>query len=347
MEAMVKEGHHVFLLTQTPEGPYHEVCKKLGVRTEAHVTNSGGLIAGTLAHAGYLIKFCRTHKIDVIFAHLEKAGLAAVLAQYFIKSKVIVCRHIVDEAYLFNNKNFIRLNKLVYNLARQVIVVSNRSKEFMIEREHINPGKIHVINLAYNFNLYDQSKSEVVEALRKHYASELLILTVCRLVKAKRPDISITVVKDLVKEGVDVKLIILGTGPEEQALREQIESQNLSDRVFLEGQKNNVMDYLAAADVLLHPSILDSSSVVIKEAGLMRKPVVTCKDVGDVDDYLVNGENAILVSKENPEKEMTEALKLLLKNNLSLQLGEKLRTEVIKRFSIETIIRDYDLFLKP
>jgi glycosyltransferase involved in cell wall biosynthesis len=345
MEAMVKEGHQVYLLTQTPEGPYHETCKKLGVITAAAPVKPTSLFTGSLAHAGYLSKFCKANKIDVVFAHLEKAGLAAVLAQYLMKSRVVVCRHIVDEAYLFNNKNFIRLNKIVYRLAKNVIVVSKRSKEFMIEKEKIDPKKIHVVNLAYNFDLYDQPNTATIKELRKKYACELLLITVCRLVKAKRPHISIEVLGNLIKSGFNAKLIILGSGPEEHSLRDQIANEKLSDHVFLEGQRNNVMDYLSAADVLLHPSVLDSSSVIIKEAGLMKKPVIACKDVGDVNDYLVNGQNALLVQRDEPEQQMAEALKFLLKNNLSARLGEKLHEDVLKRFSINNIIRDYDIFL--
>lgn len=345
MQAMVKEGHEVFLLTQTAEGAYHEACRALGVKTFSH-TVSGGTASAALKQASFLRRFCKEHNIGVVFAHLEKAGLAAVLAQYFMKAKVVVCRHIVDEAYLFGNKNFIRLNKLVYTLAKNIIVVSQRSKDFMVAREKINPGKIKVINLAYNFELYDAPDPEKVKNIRDSFQCSLLVVTACRLVKPKRPDVSIKVVHALIKQGLDVKLLISGTGPEEQSLRNLIAELKLSDRVFLPGHVSNMMDYLSAADVLLHPSILDSSSVIIKEAGLLEKPVITCRDVGDVNDYLVNGKNAFLVSRDNPEPEMAEALKALYGNRSLAEVGKELKTDVIKRFSISTIIRQYDNYLK-
>lgn len=343
MQAFIKQGHKVFLLTQIEEGIYHEACAKLGVSVSTYVIPKNNSILYFLKHTKQLITYCKKNQIDVVYAHLETAALPAILAQYFIKTKVFACRHIIDEAYLFNNKNFIRLNKIVYTLAKNIIVVSQHSKDFMVIKEKINPSKITVIRLAYNFDFYNRPNFSEVEKIKKQYNTQLLFLTACRLVNPKRPEYSIQVAKHLLSKGLDIKLLILGTGPEADVLQALINKEKLNERVFLLGFKINIIDYITACDVMIHPSILDSSSVIIKEAGLAEKTIIACKHIGDVDEYLVNRENAFLVSQDNTVKEMTEiATELYADRTISKNFGSSLKEKVLNRFSIDNILPQYD-----
>jgi len=343
MKAFVDQGHQVYLLTQSQPGAYHEACAAWGVKVHAHVLKTNPVFF-FLGHAFFLTRFCRRHQIDVVYAHLETAGLPAVLAQYFIRAKVFACRHVIDEPYLFGNRNFILLTKIVYRLARQVIVVSARCRDFMISFEKVNPAKIQVIHLAYDFALYQKPAPPEVTMIRNTFGARLLMLTACRLVEPKRAALAIQVTSALRKKNLDVKLLILGDGPQKEALQVLVETLDLSSCVFILGFKSNIIDYLEAADVLIHPSILDSSSVIVKEAGLLAKPIVACRGVGDLEEYIVNGQNGFLVSKENPVGEMEEAVEQIYYDPESgKENGRSLQASVINRFSISQIIYSYDL----
>lgn len=343
MQAFAKQQHNVFLLTQKEEGIYHEYCKNIGVNTNTYVLEKKNTLIYFIKHTLYLIKFCRKNNIDVLYAHLETAGLPAVLAQYFIKAKVFICRHVIDEAYLFESKRFIYLTRIVYFLAKQIIVVSERCKQFMILNENVNPNKIQTIYLAYNFKLYQSPNEEIVTQIKNKYATDLLLITACRLVGPKRVDIAIKITKKLNANGIKAKLIVLGSGPDYDKIATFILKEKMSDSVIMEGFKLNIMDYLLASDFLIHPSLSDSSSVIIKEAGLNKKVVFACSGIGDVDDYLVNNENAILVSQQHTEQEMYDAIIKLNSDKQKIKnIGDSLYTSVINRFTIDSILPLYD-----
>ncbi len=331
IEGFIKEKNTVYILTQKSKGEYHEIGSKLGAKTYWSNVNRKPTWHFFLHHWTYLIYFSWKNKIDIVYAHLEEPGLVAVFAQYFIRAKVVVCRHIVDEAYLFNNRNFIILNKIVYTLARTIVVVSKRAKEFMIKKEKIDPHKIFLIPLGYNFNFYDSPNTAEVKKIKNKYKTNLLIITACRLVSAKRPMTSIIIIKKIIEMGLDCKLIILGSGPQENELAQFVNTNNLSNNVFILGHKKNIIDYMSAADLLLHPSILDSSSVIIKEAGLLKKLVLACKDVGDVNEYLINEVNSFLANKDFPEKDfithiehIIKAMDIKQKENITMNLHENI-----------------------
>ncbi len=343
MEAFIKQGHKVFVLTQAGEGVYHENCRKIGVDVNTHVIPKKNSFVYFLKHTRYLIKFCKKNKIDVLYAHLETAGLPAVLAQYFIKAKVFACRHVIDEAYLFNSRNFVILTRIVYFFAKNIIVVSSRCKQFMMEVESVKEKKIQVVFLAYNFKLYQEPDKNVVAEIKQKYPADILLIVACRLVAPKRTELAINVTKKLIEKGINAKMMVLGTGPDFENIKEYIIKNDLAQSVFMEGFKLNVMDYLSASDILIHPSLSDSSSVIIKEAGLNKKVVMACEGIGDVDDYLINGKNAILVSKENTENEMIDAvIKLHNERKLMETLGSNLHDVVIDRFSINNILPTYN-----
>lgn len=343
MQAFIGQGHHVLLLTQAEKGTYHEACEKLGVKVFDHVIPKKNSLIYFIKQALYFIRFCKNNNIDLVYAHLETAALPAVLGQYSIKSKVIVCRHIINEAFLFNNKNFIRMNKIVYKLARQIIVVSQHAKDFMVSKEGVSAHKIKVIHLAYNFDLYAKPDPREIEKIKKDHQSHLLLITACRLVPSKRADQSIRIIKKLTEKGLDVSLLILGHGPESENLQKLIDEEKLNSRVFLLGYKTNMVDYLHACDLLIHPSILDASSVIIKEAGLAGKTVVACRDIGDVNEYLTNGKNAFLVSENNTEVEMAGVISDIYNHKEQLnQMGNLLKEIVTERFSIKNILPQYE-----
>ncbi len=339
----MQQGHHVFMLSQMEKGLYHEFCEKSGVQCFSHVVKKSNSVLYFLKHALFLRNFCKTNNIHVVYAHLENAGLPAVLCQAFVSARIFTCRHTVDEAELMESKKFKLLNKIVYGLSQNIIVVSNRSKQWMIEKEGVSEKKIRVIRLAYNFDLYPKSDTKVVAEIRQQYSAKLLLLTACRMMEGKRPLLSVNVCKKLIDEGLDVKLILLGEGPILEQVQQQIKSLAIESRVFTLGYRANIIDFLSAADVLLHPSLQDSSSVIIKEAGLNSKAVMACRGIGDVDEYLLHRNNALLVSAENTETEMINELKSIYTNPNELTfVGENLKKSVLERFAISAILPEYN-----
>ena len=340
--AFKNQGHKVYFITQAKEGAIVDFLKEKSIPTFSFFVRAPGKYLKVVLHIIKLVLFCRGNKIDIVYSHLESANLVAALAQYFIKSKVIVCRHHIDEIHLLEGQKTVSY-KLIYRLAKKIIVVSARAKDFMVKNEGIRADKIIKINLAYDFSLYGTVNKTEVDIIKNNYKADLLITTACRLLKDKRPEISVELIEELVKKGINAKLIILGRGELYEELKKLIQDKKLENHCYLIGYQRNVLDYLSAADVLFHPSILDSSSVIIKEAGLVYKPVIACKGVGDVEEYIVNYENGILVDKFNSVSEAVEFLsKFSAGKEKYTYMGENLHKSIISLFSVENILPLYD-----
>jgi glycosyltransferase involved in cell wall biosynthesis len=337
------QGHSIFLLTQSGTGELHRSFAAHGfssTATERPASSSPYL--NILQRVLRLATFCRSHKIDLVYSHLEPANFVAVLAQYVIKARVVVCRHHMDYAKL-NGFDRDRSYRMTYRLAKDIIVVSSQTKSYMVKEEHVTPEKIHVIKLTYNFDLYGVPDVTFSANVRKNQACELLLITVCRLTPFKRPEISIQLIRNLRDAGLQANLLILGDGEYRKKLEQQIINLGLEENVTFTGYVTNVLDYLKASDVLIHPSVSEASCITVKEAGLVSLPVVACKDVGDFDEVIQHGQNGFLF---DVDKFLLEVTSLLItytgERHRFEESGKKLNRTILSQFDIRNVADYYE-----
>lgn len=90
--------------------------------------------------------------------------------------------------------------------------------------------------------------------------------------------------------------IVVGGGPEQDALRRRASELGLSDRILFTGwaRPEEVLEYLKLADVLVLPTHTDAFPNVILEGMAAGLPVITTA-VGGIPGLIRNGENGILV----------------------------------------------------
>ncbi len=337
-----KSGHNVILLSQVSKGSLHFFLEEKGIRTYTYFSEIKSNSIRLALQVLHLVHFCWKHKVNALFSHLEPTNIVSVISQYFLPSRVIIFRHHLDLAQLSNfDQSF--TYRLTYKLARRIITVSSRSKDYMIMVEKISPKKIVHINLGYDFDLYPLVDTKKVASLKKKYDADILLVVLGRLDKFKRPEIAIDVLASLVSDyRVNAKLLFLGTGDLTNKLKKDVLNKNLQDLVFFTGFVENVLEYLSAANFLLHPSISESSSVAIKEAALVNLPVIACKNVGDFDDYLKNDINSFVLDQHAATSQASMAIFNNYNNKSKLQkMAAALRQEVITRFSIERTLPNY------
>jgi glycosyltransferase involved in cell wall biosynthesis len=148
------------------------------------------------------------------------------------------------------------------------------------------------------------------------------ILSVSRLQKLKRLDLLLEALP-LVKNR-DLRVTIIGEGPEERRLASRIKENRLENRVMLLGktdEKSLVEQYSRCLAVFFAP-LGEDYGLVTAEAFASRKPVVTTLDSGGHAELVEDGERGY-VCQAHPER-IAEKLDELAENRiLAEQMGEK------------------------
>lgn len=341
-ELLLTLNHKVFLLTHGKDDVLHKNFRAMGATAFSSAHKGGGSLIFLIRQWAFLIGFCNKHKIQIVFCHGTSNAIIGGLAKKFVKSKFIYVRHHTDEFVVLRDKKNVLLSKLANRFSDTIIAISKKVKFFLLE-DGVSLKKIFRINLCYNFDecLKTDVQGDPAE-IRKSVKADFLLLSIARLVPSKRILASFDVVKNLREMGHDCGLIVIGSGEMDEELNQWILKHELQENVKLVGYKANVLDYLKAADMLIHPSYSEASNQVVKEMGLHKKPVIVCNDVGDFDDYLINGVNSIIVDKENPIKPMTEAIASLINDEQKkYSIGNNLYLTVLSTFSISAAKADY------
>ena len=172
---------------------------------------------------------------------------------------------------------------LAVRYARLITVTGERMRRGLIARG-VPSEKIRILPHVIDTERFSPGSTE----------PDLDVLSVGQLIPRKRMDIVIDAVAALRDRGVFVRAGILGAGPLEAALRQQIRDRKVDDRVQLLGFRNDVENVLRRARIFALVSAWEGVPFAMIEAlctGLV--PIVT--DVGTIADWIVEGRNGHFV----------------------------------------------------
>jgi glycosyltransferase involved in cell wall biosynthesis len=132
--------------------------------------------------------------------------------------------------------------------------------------------------------------------------------------------------------------VIVGEGPDRGLLEHEIGALGLAGRVRLVGERRDVPDLLADADVFVLPSRSEGHPVAILEAMAAGLPVVASR-VGGVPEQVSHGETGLLVEPGDPD-ELAAALRRLATNPpLRHRLGAAGRERAERAFDLDAFRR--------
>jgi len=352
MIALKNKGYQVHLLTNCPEGALHTHLKENGIEAGSVVVSKGNnKVSYFFEHIRYLVAYCRKHQVHFVFSHLQQTNIIAVFAQYFTKARFVIFRHhfkfiqnIKDKPLKVNRNEHIA-DKIINRLSEKIIVPSRGVYEGIVTYEKVDKEKLSIIPYTYAFSNYHAVSDERVQAINSKYQARLLIIMCARLTPFKRHGVAFKVFNALIQQEYDIKVMVMDEGEEKDALMQYVADNALKDRIHFLGYQNNILEYLAAADLLVHPSVTEASNSIVKEAALAGTPVVVCKGVGDFDDYIVHEHNSFSISIESTEEELERVIKKVYTHREILNKYAKiLKDDVISRFGTkdDTVLSQYE-----
>jgi glycosyltransferase involved in cell wall biosynthesis len=133
-----------------------------------------------------------------------------------------------------------------------------------------------------------------------------------------------------------LKLIIVGGGPEEQCLRELSKKLELVDVVSFLGvvERQCLEEFFRAIHVFVLPSFKEGCPITLLEAMAAGKCVMA-SDIPGIRDVIENGVNGLLINPHNPE-DIAAKIHMLSKNKpLIVSLGRNAQTTVSTRFNLK------------
>ncbi len=147
---------------------------------------------------------------------------------------------------------------------------------------------------------------------------------------------------------LDYRITFLGEGRYIDETKKHVKSMGLDTLIEFKGYVKNIQEYYNNCDILIHPSNLDSFSMVLLEAMASGKPVIT-RNIGGIPELVVENETGFitndmdvfiecveeLMQDEDKKRSMGESALRHVRTNFT---WEKAAEKYIKTFQSEGII---------
>ncbi len=280
----------------------------------------------------------KKEKPDILQLCSTKAGFIGSIAGRLAGTRKIIYRiggwSFNDPRPWWQNKIFLWLEKLTAPLKNKIIVNSQKGYNEAINLKICPKEKLFLlyngIQIKGQAPRTNDQKNIIIGTIANFYPTKGLIYLIeaANILKLKIPNSRFTI-------------HIVGNGKQRHLLESLINKYGLENHIKLVGQKEHPWQYLNEKNINIFviPSVKEGMPYVLLEAMAEKIPVIATK-VGGIPEIIKNGENGLLVEKENPQ-ELADAIETLIGNQ---EFRKKLAEQAfqdIQKFQLSEMVSKY------
>ena len=264
---------------------------------------------------------------DIIHVHSALyGGLVAMKIKEKFNIPFVITEHSSGVLQGELRKHDIPMLKEVYNNSDYIISVGEALKKAIAK---YTDKSVVVIP-----NIVDVDRF-VIE--KKNKRDEFIFISICHLKENKNVDITVKALEKVLKEYDNVKLLVVGDGPEKENLMNLAKELSISSNIEFVGavDRKSLNKYINKADAFVLPSKYETFGIAYIEALACGLPIITSK-CGGPEDFFSN-EIGYMISNTNVDELRNEMINMI--NNIDKFDPNNLREYVKSRFSNEVVAK--------
>ena len=295
-EALIKKGHQVFVVTVNNEDMHYKY------EDDNTVIRIPGIPIGiydyrlTGVYPVRAINTIRKWNLDVIHSHTEFGiGTFARIIAKQLGIPLVHTYHTMYEDYIHyitkgyfdkSSKKIVEYLTLFYcdKTANELIVPTKKTYDLFKEKYEVDKN-IHIIPTGIDverFYLENVDQKKVKELKEKFLIlkGDMTIVFVGRLAKEKNIKFLIDAHREILKINSDIKLLIIGDGPDMEDYKKLISKSKLEKKVILVGKVpyDDIPSYYQLADIFVTASHTETQGLTVIEAMAAGITPVCIKD---------------------------------------------------------------------
>ena len=294
-----------------------------------------------------LVDVVKFEKLDLLHVHYAiPHASAAYMAQQIlndqnIKIPFITTLHGTDITLVGKDPSFEPVINFSINKSNMVTAVSESLKKDTNELFEVKNN----IKVIPNFICIDDYKLENNDFYKKRFApnNEKIICHISNFRKVKRiKDVLLSF--EIISKEIDVKLILVGDGPERSALEKISRESQYRNNIYFLGSLKSTKEVLNISDLFFLPSSTESFGLSALEAMACSVPVISTK-TGGIPEVVIDGESGYL-SEVGDVKEMSSNATEILSNENKLLLFKENALKQAMKFDVKQILPRYEKMYK-
>jgi len=284
----------------------------------------------------------RNEHFDLIHAHwLIPQGFIAALSLLITGKRVpLLCTSHGGDLFALKGKGLQRLKRRIMDKSAALTVVSTAMKKTVVDMG-VDPDKVEVIPMGVDL------KSLFTPDPREQRKTDELLF-VGRLVEKKGVHFLLEAMPAVLKKHPTTRLILAGSGPMEQELRQQAQRLHLSEKIDFLGMvsQTRLPELYRTATLAIFPFIVAKSGDQ-EGFGLVQVEAMGCEcpfiagDLPAIHDIITHEENGLIFPSGNAQALADAIIKLLDDPELRGRLAVAGRKTVVQKFDWEVIAGKY------
>lgn len=202
----------------------------------------------------------------------------------------------------------------------------------------------HFLEAAYGV---ENSRIEVVpngwqgDPLPRRFPARPTIISVSNMRRGKGHDVLLAALPQVLARVPQASLVLVGTGPLRGEIESTIETLDLRESVEVVGAVDDVWPHLARANVMVLPSLTETSGIAAMEAMAAGLPVVASR-VGGLPELIEEGRSGLLVPPQDPGS-LAEALVKVLEDPVLADAWGSRGRDIVEAFHTRHMVERYRL----
>lgn len=282
----------------------------------------------------------RHARYDIVDAWLYPSDVLAAFARPITGTPVVIAgRRNIDPRDQFGWME-IGIGAAVRRLTDMVVANSAAVAAHAIAYQGIDPARIRIIRNGVDVG--EPATAVQRDARRRELGvdDEILIGCVANYRDVKRLDRLIDAFAALAREGLPVRLELIGEGPMRPALEAQIRKAGLESRICLHGSVPSAESLYAAFDVVVQSSEREGLPNALLEAGAAGRAIVATA-AGGSSEIVVDGETGLLVPVDDAPALATAIRRVVTDIEIRERLGAAARAHVTTSFGMDRFVAEF------
>ena len=280
------------------------------------------------------MRMIRTHHIDLVHTHSSVDAWNFGLAARLLGVPVVRSRHLSTRISR-SPSSYV----LYMMLADRVITSGQAIKEVMVKRNKMRPGRIVSIPAGIDETRFLPSVD--ASGVRKEFGlrdGDFVVGIVAVLRNWKGHRYLIEAVAQLLRQGVPIKLLIVGAGPQEGNLRRMIHDKGLDGVVIMTGHRQDVPSLMKAMQCVALPSTDNEATSQVLPQAMAMKVAVIATDVGGLAEVVINHDTGLLVPPRDTNA-LAAAIRWIYEHpREARQMAEKGYEHALANFTFDRMI---------
>ena len=324
---MMQRGHQVTLLCPVEAKIYQE-ARLRGIPATALPIGRKNL-RGVLA----LHRWLRNNPADILNTHSSTDTWLAALASLLpgAQAPIVRTRHI--SAAIPNN----RATRWLYQSAtRHIVTTGEKLRQQLIDENGYRPENITSVSTGIDTGRF-MPGDKLLARRQLGLPEECAIIGIVATLRSWKGHAYLLDAFAALGDPT-ARLLIVGGGPQRDALQKKVAELGLQERVIMPGNQRDVLPWLQAMDIFVLPSYANEGvPQALLQAMLCALPIITTP-VGSILDAVQDGKNGLIVEPKNAAALQQALERLLQEPDLRLALGEHARIDGLEKFGLQAML---------